>query len=132
MTPFVALALRTGLVRRACTLLYPLGFVLASLPVWLYESQHFPSGLWSSGEGLFAVSQPFLLRAADLLRTDWPIILGADVRAWPLPGQGAIIGVLVTLGTVAVVWAGIRDHRAVAWTTGATRGRPPNGSSSCG
>jgi F5/8 type C domain len=127
MTPFVALTLRTGLVRRACALLYPLGFVLGSLPVWLYESQHFPSGLWSSGEGLFAVSQPFLLRAADLLRTDWPIILGADVRAWPLPGQGVIIGGLVTLGTVAVVWAGIRDHRAVAWTIGATRGRPPNG-----
>ena len=127
MTPVAALALRTGLVRDWRVALYPLGFVLGSLPVWLHEWQHFPTGRWVSAEGLFGPARPFLQRVGDLLGTYWPMILGADVSARDMFGIGVMTAVLVVFGVAAVVWAAARDRAAVAWLTGAGGSRPPNG-----
>jgi hypothetical protein len=126
VVPFALLALRTGLVRRARAGLYLLGFVLGSLPVWIYEWQFFPSAFWKPATGLLDSLGQLPARALDLM-TFGPFVLGVDSAAGSFSGRQAVIVALTILGGLAVVWAAVRGRRDAAWMIGLPGARPPNG-----
>ena len=126
VVPFALLALRTGLVRQARAGLYLLGFVLGSLPVWIYEWQFFPSAFWKPAGGLLDSIGQLPARAFDLL-TFGPFVLGVDSAAGSFSGRQAVIVALAILGGLAVAWAAVRGCRDAAWMIGLPRARPLNG-----
>ena len=126
VVPFVLLALRTGLVRQARAALYLLGFVLGSLPVWIYEWQFFPSAFWKPARALLDSLGQLPARAFDLL-TFGPFVLGVDSAAGSFSGRKAVIVALAILGGLAVAWAAVRGCRDAAWMIGLPRARPLNG-----